>query len=318
MQIDRKSVNKASIMKKGTSSRRFSEKIIKPVLFITASMAVFIILLIAFFIFQKGAPVFREYGVFNMLFGKVWHPTDEIYGIMPMIAGTFYVTFLALVIGVPMGLATSIFLSELATESAAKIIRPAIELLAGIPSVIYGLFGMVVINDVMRYIEREWLFAYLPEDYRWGYSVLSGGIVLAIMILPTIINISEDAIRAVPKSYKEGALALGSTHIQAIFKVIIPAAKSGIISAVVLAMGRALGETMALIMVIGNVSMLPEHGIFSLFAPISSLTGTIALEMGYAGPEHRAVLFAVGIVLFCIIALLNSFAILVTRRGVGR
>ena len=136
------------------------------------------------------------------------------------------------------------------------------------------------------------------------------------MILPTIINISEDALRAVPRAYKEGALALGSTHFQTIFKVILPAAKSGIISAVVLAMGRALGETMALIMVIGNVTMLPQHGLWSIFAPVSTLTGVIALEMGYAGPEHRAALFAVGVVLFCIIAFLNSVALLLIRRGV--
>lgn len=309
---------KTKITKKKFSLIINWEKIIQPILFLAASMAVFIIILIAFFIFQKGVPIFQQYGLFNIIMGKVWHPDDKIYGIFPMIVGTFYVTFLALLIGVPLGLATAVFLAELATETGAKIIRPAIELLAGIPSVIYGLFGMVVINDVMRFIERKWLYNFLPDDYRWGYSVLSGGIVLAVMILPTIINISEDALRAVPRAYKEGSLALGSTHMQTIFKVIIPAAKSGIISAIVLAMGRALGETMALIMVIGNVAVLPQHGIFSLFAPLSSLTGTIALEMGYAGPEHRAALFAVGIVLFCIIALLNGCAILITRRGVAR
>ncbi|NLT94130.1 MAG: phosphate ABC transporter permease subunit PstC [Clostridia bacterium] len=297
---------------------QLSDKIAKPLLFGMALTAFSITVLIAFFIFQQGLPVLGEYGIWNILTGKSWRPTEGIYGILPMIAGTFYVTFLALAIGVPFGLATAVFLAELATEKTARIIRPAIELLAGIPSVIYGLFGMVVINEAMRFIEREILAGVLPPEYRWGYSILSGGMVLAIMILPTIINISEDAIRAVPRSYKEGALALGSSHIQTILQVILPSAKSGIISAVILAMGRALGETMALIMVIGNVPMLPRHGILSLFAPAATLTGTIALEMGYAGPEHRAALFMIGVVLFCIIALLNSFAMAATRRGVGK
>jgi phosphate transport system permease protein len=297
---------------------QLSERIAKPVLFLTALTAVFITILIAFFIFKQGLPVLDEFGVMNILTGKVWQPTKEVYGILPMRVGTFYVTFLALLIGVPFGLATAIFLAELATEKTVKIVRPAIELLAGIPSVIYGLFGMVVINEAMRFIEREILASVLPENYRWGYSILSGSIVLAIMILPTIINISEDAIKAVPRTYKEGALALGSTHIQTIFQVLLPAAKSGILSAVILAMGRALGETMALIMVIGNVTMIPQHGIWSLFAPASTLTGTIALEMGYAAPEHRAALFMIGVVLFCIIALLNAFTILAARKGVSK
>lgn len=294
------------------------ENLVKYILFSCALTAILAIILIAFFIFQQGLPVFMEHGFLNIITGRLWNPTNYIYGILPMIVGTFFVTFLALLIGIPFGLATAIFLAELATEKARKIIRPAIELLAGIPSVIYGLFGMVVINDFIRYIERNWFLNYLPDQYTWGYSVISGAIVLAIMILPTIINITEDAIKAVPRTYREGALALGSTHFQTIFKVILPAAKSGIISAIVLAMGRALGETMALIMVIGNVAVIPSEGLWSIFAPISTLTGVIALEMGYAGPEHRAALFAVGIVLFCIIALLNTFAFFVTRRGGDR
>ena len=295
---------------------KLEENFIKYLLLLCAVTAVFIITLLVVFIFRQGLPVFGEHGFLNILLGKAWNPTASIYGILPMTVGTFYVTFLALLIGVPCGLATAIFLAELAGEQVARVIRPAIELLAAIPSVIYGLFGMVVINELIRYMESNWFLNYLPENYRWGYSVLSGAIVLAIMILLTIINISEDALRAVPRAYKEGALALGSTHFQTIFKVILPAAKSGIISAVVLAMGRALGETMALIMVIGNVTMLPQHGLWSIFAPVSTLTGVIALEMGYAGPEHRAALFAVGVVLFCIIAFLNSVALLLIRRGV--
>lgn len=299
----------------GLALPKVTEAIVRPILFAAAVTAVIIIILIGFFILQKGWPVLSTYGLWNMISGTVWQPTKELYGILPMITGTFYITFIALVIGIPFGLATAIYLAEIAGSKTAALIRPAIELLAAIPSVIYGLFGMVVINALMRHLQRGLLSGILPPDYQLGYSVLSGGIVLSIMILPTIINIVEDALKAVPHTYKEAAFALGSTHIQTIFKVLIPAAKSGIVSAVMLAMGRAIGETMALIMVIGNVTALPEHGLLSLFAPSSSLTATIALEMGYAGPEHQAALFAVGIVLFGIIALLNAFVIVFTRRG---
>jgi len=294
--------------------RDLKEKVIQTILLLLATIAVFVIILITFFIFKNGFPIFKEHGFWNVIAGQIWNPTKSVFGFLPMIVGTFYVTFVALIIGIPFGLATAIFLAELSSSRMQKIIRPAIELLAGIPSVIHGLFGMVVINEVMRYIQRNYLGGILPPEYQWGYSVLSGGIILAIMILPTLINISEDSIRAVPKSYKQGALALGSTHIQTIFRVIIPAAKSGITSAVILSMGRALGETMAVIMVVGNMPMLPEHPLYSIFAPISTLTATIAMEMGYAGPEHRQALFALGIVLFCIVALLNTFAIII-RRG---
>ncbi|SMB92201.1 phosphate ABC transporter membrane protein 1, PhoT family [Desulfonispora thiosulfatigenes DSM 11270] len=295
--------------------KKKSELIVKIILFFTSIIAVSTIVLITFFIFKTGLPVIQKYGLWNFLLGSTWNPTKEIYGILPMVIGTFYVTFLALVIGIPFGISTAVYLAEMSSEQASKIIRPAIELLAGIPSVIYGLVGMVVLNDIMRNIERNLLGNILPKEYQWGYSVLSGGIILAIMILPTIINISEDALRSVPRKYKEGALALGATHLQTITKVIIPAAKSGIVSAVVLAMGRALGETMALIMVIGNMPAIPKHGLLSIFAPISSLTGVIALEMGYAGPNHRAALFAVGIVLLFFIASLNIFAMFFIRRG---
>lgn len=272
-----------------------------------AFVAVFTILLIAFFILREGLPVFLEYGFLDIITGTVWNPTKYIYGILPMIVGTFYVTFLALLIGVPTGLATAVYLADFAGKTG-RVIRPAIELLAGIPSVLYGLFGMVAVNQVMRWLQRDVLAGAIPREYTQGYSVISGAIVLAIMILPTMINISEDAIKAVPVSYKQGSLALGGTHIQTIFKVVLPAARSGIISAIILAMGRALGETMALIMVLGNSALLPKHGLWSIFAPISSLTGTIALEMGYAGPDHRAALFAIGIVLFVIIGILNGIA----------
>jgi len=294
---------------------KLMEACVKPLFFAAALTAVLVILLIAFFIFQKGWPVISGYGLWQMLSGTVWQPTKQVYGILPMLTGTFYITAIALLIGIPFGLATAIYLAELAPVKASAVIRPAIELLAAIPSVIYGLFGMVAVNTLMRSLQRGLLAGALPPDYQLGYSVLSGGIVLAVMIVPTIINISEDALKAVPRTYKEAALALGSTHLQTIFRVQLPAAKSGIISAVMLAMGRALGETMALIMVIGNVVALPAHGLFSIFAPSTSLTATIALEMGYAAPDHRAALFAIGVFLFVLIALLNSFVIVFSKGG---
>lgn len=296
--------------------KKYINRGMEGVFFASASISVIIIIMIAYFVFREGLPIFLDHGVWNMISGSTWNPTRQIYGLFPLIYGTFYVTFIALIIGVPLGLATAIFLAEIANNKAAKIIRPAIELLAGIPSVVYGLFGMVVINEFMRVLQRNFLGNILPDDYQWGYSVLSGGIILAIMILPTIINISEDAIRAVPYKYKEGALGLGATHFQTIFGVILPAARSGIVSAVILGMGRAIGETMALIMVVGNMPIIPDSFLYSIFSPVSTLTATIALEMGYADPTHRSALFAVGMVLFVIIALLNVMGILLNKKAV--
>lgn len=296
--------------------KKYINRAMEGVFFASASISVIVIIMIAYFVFREGMPIFLEHGVWNMISGSTWNPTRQIYGVFPLIYGTFYVTFIALIIGVPLGLATAIFLAEISNEKAARIIRPAIELLAGIPSVVYGLFGMVVVNEFMRVIQRNYLGNILPDDYKWGYSVLSGGIILAIMILPTIINISEDAIRAVPYKYKEGALGLGATHFQTIFGVILPAARSGIVSAVVLGMGRAIGETMALIMVVGNMPIIPDSFLYSIFSPVATLTATIALEMGYADPTHRSALFAVGMVLFVIIALLNIVGILLNKKAV--
>ncbi len=296
--------------------KKYINRGMEGVFFACASISVVVIVMIAYFVFREGMPIFFEHGVWNMISGRTWNPTREIYGLLPLIYGTFHVTFVALIIGVPLGLATAVFLAEIANDRVARIIRPAIELLAGIPSVVYGLFGMVVINEFMRVIQRDYLGNILPDDYKWGYSILSGGIILAIMILPTIINISEDAIRAVPYKYKEGALGLGATHFQTIFGVILPAARSGIVSAVILGMGRAIGETMALIMVVGNMPIIPDSFLYSIFSPVSTLTATIALEMGYADPTHRSALFAVGMVLFVIIALLNVAGILLNKRAV--
>ncbi len=234
------------------------EKIIEAGLFIAAITQVLVIILIGIFVFKEGLPVMQKYGVIEFLFGEIWNPANQIYGIYPMIIGTIVVTLGSLILGVPLGIATAIFLAEIVPDKNGRIFRPAIELLAGIPSVIYGLFGMVLVKNLILYIEREFLGTVLPPQYQVGYSVLTASIILAVMILPTIINISEDSIRSVPMEYKEGSLALGATHWQTISKVLLPAAKSGIMTSVVLGMGRALGETMAVIMVAGNTVLIPE------------------------------------------------------------
>ncbi|MHA7964825.1 phosphate ABC transporter permease subunit PstC [Paenibacillus sp. CAU 1782] len=295
-------------------NRILEEKIVKIFLFITAFTAVFSVLLIGVFVFIEGMPIFFKYGITDVLFGPVWNPSGQVYGIWPMIVGTIYVTFIAIVIGAPMGLGVAVYLVEIANKRIARVIVPAVELLAGIPSVVYGLFGMFAVRSIIAELERGPLASYLPANYQTGYSVLTAGIILAIMILPTIINISLDALKAVPREYKEGSLALGVSHWQTIYKVLVPAAKSGIITAIILGIGRALGETMAVIMVIGNTPLVPAFDWTGLFAPARSLTANIALEMGYAGPEHQQALFATGIVLFVFIIVLNSLTTLLVRR----
>ena len=278
----------------------WKEKLIEKWLLFTACIAVLAVLLITIFIFKEGLPVIKH-GIFSFIFGREWLPNEGIFGIFPMIIGSFGVTIGALLLGVPLGLACAVFLAELAPPKAAQIIRPAIELLAGIPSVVYGFFGLLMITPFIR-------------DFIGGpgLSLLAGAVILAIMILPTIISISEDAIRAVPKEYKEGSLALGATNWQTIKNVILPAASSGIMAALVLGMGRAIGETMAVIMVTGNTVSMPD----SILAPVRTLTGNIAIEMSYAADDHRQALFATGIVLFVIIMLINSAVILISKRKV--
>jgi len=290
------------------------EKVYEKILLISAFISVITVILIGGFIFTEGLPIIKKVGLIDFLLGKEWYPTKGVFGILPMIIGTFAVTFGALILGVPLGVATAIFLAEFAPPRVSKFIRPAVELLAGIPSVVYGLFGMVIVNELLMHIERTFLADILKTEYQRGYSVLSASIILAIMILPTVINISEDAIRSVPQEYKEASLALGATDWQTIYKVTIPAASSGIIAAVVLGMGRALGETMAVIMVAGNTVAIPD----SIFAPVRTLTGNIAIEMGYAAGDHVKALFATGIVLFLIIMLLNAVASFLGKRGVSQ
>ncbi|SHI62802.1 phosphate ABC transporter permease subunit PstC [Lutispora thermophila] len=279
---------------------RLSERIIEKMLVICAAIALLGIAVIAVFITKEGWPIISKIGIKAFFLGKDWTPTKGVYGIFPMIIGSIYVTIGALAIGVPIGISCAIYLAEIASPKVSAIIKPGIELLAGIPSVIYGLYGMTVIVPIIRDLFGN-----------QGFSVLAGSIVLGIMILPTIINISKDSIEAVPKEYKEGSLALGSSHWQAIIKVILPSARSGIISSIILGMARAVGETMAVIMITGNSTMIPE----SILSPVRTLTGNIGIEMGYASGEHQKALFATGIVLFIFIMCLNLLAKLIPKKA---
>ncbi len=267
--------------------------------FITALSAVLSLVIITFFIVIEGLPIITKVGIKDFIFGMRWEPSQGQFGIFPMIVGSVVVTLGALVIGVPTALSTTIFLTEFAPPIMVTIIRPAVQLLAAIPSVVYGFWGLIFIVPFIR--------NYLGGP---GLSILAGQIILAIMILPTIASISEDAFRALPPQYKEGSLALGATKWQTIWSLLLPAARSGIVTAVILGMGRAIGETMAVIMVLGNAVALPH----SILDPARTLTTNIGIEMGYASGDHRQALFATGIVLFIIIMILNSAAQLATRR----
>ena len=276
-------------------SKYIIDKVTSVIFLICALIAVISLVLIIGFVFYKGLrPFFAEGKSFTkFIFGAQWYPTsdDPKYGILPMIIASIYGTLGALIIGVPIGLLTAIFISEIAPNWLSKIIIPAVERLAGIPSVLYGLFGLAII---VPWIQNTFN---LPQ----GQSLLAVIIVLAVMMLPTIISVSTTAIRAVPKSYKEGSLALGASHIETTFKVVVPAAKSGILAAIVLGCGRAIGETMAIILVGGNAVEIPK----SIFDKVRPLTSNIALEMGYATEAHQELLFATGVVLFAFILILN-------------
>ncbi|MEW5867394.1 MAG: phosphate ABC transporter permease subunit PstC [Bacillota bacterium] len=279
---------------------RYKEAIIEKALVVIALSAIAVLGLIILFVFKEGSPVMARVGVIRFISGTKWAPSRGVFGILPMILGSVWVTLGALAIGVPLGLACAIFLAEMAPARVSSILKPSVELLAGIPSVVYGFIGLVVLVPFIR----RWLGG--P-----GFSVLAAAIVLGIMVLPTIISISFDAFKAVPAAYREGMLALGATKWQAIRMVILPAARPGIIAAVILGLGRAIGETMAVIMVAGNSTKIPS----SALAPVRTLTSNIALEMGYATGEHREALLATGMVLFVVIALLNVAARLFAGGG---
>lgn len=281
-------------------SRRRYERMVERLLLLAALSAISALALIAIFVFAEGVPIMARHGAGEFLLGTRWAPTKGAFGILPMVVASVLVTLAAMAIAVPLGLACAVFLAEIAPRRAAHLMRPAIQLLAGIPSVVYGFVGLVYLVPVIR-----------RSLGGPGLSVLAASIILGIMVLPTVISIAEDAIEAVPRAYKEGALALGCTHAQAIWRVIIPSARGGIVAAAILGMGRAVGETMAVIMVIGNAVIIPR----SILDPARTLTSNIALEMGYAAGEHQKALFATGVVLFVFIMVLNSLASTRLVRG---
>jgi len=275
------------------------EKISGIMFLLIALSALSVLALITVFIFIKGVPIINKVGLFNFVFGMVWDPSHGAYGIFPMIIGSVSVTLGAAILGVPVAICCSIFLAEYAPAALSNIVRPAIQLLAAIPSVVYGFWGLLFVVPAIR--------TYLGGP---GLSILAGSIILGIMILPTIISISEVSLLSLPRQYKEGAYALGLTQWQTIRSVQLPAAKSGIVAAIILGIGRAIGETMAVIMVLGNAVAIPQ----SILDPARTLTTNIGIEMGYASGEHQQALFATGIVLLVIVMILNAFAQYVTRR----
>ena len=281
-----------------------TERLAQSIFKVFSCVSVGSVAVITIYIIVSGAPALAEIGVGNFLFGTEWEASSEIFGILPMILSSIVGTIGAIIIGVPVGLLTAIFLSETANPILAKIVRPAVELLAGIPSVIYGFFGMLVIVPAIR--------TFPPfQGHTTGDSLLAAIIILAIMVLPTIVNVSETALRAVPVSYREASLALGATPTTTIFKVTVPAAKSGILSGVILGVGRAIGETMAVIMVAGNVPNMPR-----LLGSVRFLTTGIAMEMSYSTGLHRQALFAIGLVLFVFIMIVNISFTYISKKGV--
>ena len=279
------------------------EKTMEIVFLAAACVSILCVLLICLFLLANGLPAMVEIGPLKFLSGKTWKPGADIYGIFPMILGSIFVTAGALILGVPIALLTAIQLSFFCPERLYRIIKPAVELLAGIPSVVSGFFGIVVLVPFVRALGEPWDGS--------GNSMLTASILLAIMILPTIVGVVEPALRAVPRSYYEGALALGATHERSVYTAVVPAASSGILAGIVLGIGRAMGETMAVIMVAGNQARMPK----GILQGIRTLTGNIVIEMGYAAGLHREALIATGVVLFVFILLINlSFSALKRRK----
>jgi phosphate ABC transporter permease protein PstC len=276
-----------------------NERLVRLALLAVAFSAVSVLAVITAFIFTEGVPIMFKYGFKSFLAGMNWYPSEKSFGLLPMIAGSLMVTLGALVIGVPLGLSCAVFLTEFSSKRLRRTIKPVIELLAGIPSVVYGFMGVVLL---VPFIRRTFGGP--------GLSVLAGSVILGIMILPTIISITIDSLLAVPPAYREGSIALGATRWQTTKMVLFPAARSGIVASIILGMGRAVGETMAVIMVAGNAVAVPG----SLLSPVRTLTSNIALEMGYASGEHRQALFATGVILFVIIMVLNTIANMTSSR----
>ncbi|UOC10953.1 phosphate ABC transporter permease subunit PstC [Streptococcus equinus] len=266
------------------------EKMMQGVFFLAACISIVSVLLICIFLMANGLPAIKEIGIKNFLLGEVWRPSSNEFGILPMIVGSLYVTLGALVIGVPIGIFTAVFMAKFCPPILYKPLKSAINLMAGIPSVVYGFFGLVVLVPFVR-------------NYIGGYGmgVLTASILLGIMILPTIVSVSESAIRAVPNHYYEGGLALGASHERSIFFIVLPAAKRGILASVILGLGRAVGETMAVIMVAGNQAILPS----SLTSGVRTLTTNIVMEMGYSSGLHRQALIGTSVILFLFVLIVN-------------
>lgn len=279
--------------------KNIKEKVMKLLFFLTALISIAAVILICIFLFASGIPAIKEIGVFKFLLGTSWKPANNLYGILPMIVGSLYVTAGALVIGVPIGILTAVFMARFAPKSIYAPLKAAVNLMAGIPSVVYGFFGLVVLVPFIR------------ETFGGrGMSVLTASVLLGLMILPTVISVSETSIRAVPESYYEGGLALGASHERSVFFTVLPAAKSGIFAGVVLGIGRAVGETMAIMMVAGNQAVIPG----SMLSGVRTLTTNIVLEMGYSTDLHREALIGTAVVLFVFILIINLSLSLFKRR----
>ena len=287
-------------MKTKTSKTR--EKVMQGVFTACACISILAVALICIFLFANGVPTIFEIGPLNFLLGTTWKPGNDIYGILPMILGSLYVTAGAIIVGVPVGLLTAVYMSKFASPRVNRVLLPAVQLLAGIPSVVYGFFGMVVlVPAVQAMVTSDFFKDVLGVKGGKGMSLFTAAVLLGIMILPTIITVSKASLDAVPASYYEGILALGATHERSVFFTILPAAKSGVMSAVILGIGRAIGETMAVIMVAGNQTWMPQ----GLFKGLRTMTSNIVIEMGYAAGLHREALIATGVVLFVFILLIN-------------
>lgn len=284
-------------------SKNIAEKAMEILFFVCACVSVLCVALICIFLFANGVPAIGKIGVGNFLLGDIWKPGSNQYGIFAFIVGSIYVTAGAILIGVPIGVLTAAFMAKFCPKKLYRPLKAGVELLAGIPSVIYGFFGLMVIVPFVREQFRDSFGGN-------GLSILTAAVLLGLMILPTIINVSEAAIRAVPDKYYQGALALGATHERSVFRTVLPAAKSGIMAGIVLGIGRAIGETMAVIMVVGNQPRMPK----GIFEGARTLTANIVIEMGYATGLHREALIATGVVLFVFILLINSLFSLLKRK----
>ncbi len=290
-------------MSQNVALGKVREGLARVLFIVAAAVSILAVAIICVFLFVNGVPAMAEIGLPDFLFGTTWRPGNDIYGIFPMIVGSIYVTAGAMIVGVPTGLLCAIFLSRFASGKVAAVLKPGVELLAGIPSVVYGFFGLMVFVPFIRE----------NMDGR-GLSLLAASVLLGIMILPTIITVAQSALDAVPKQYYQGSLALGADHERSVFRVIFPAARSGVLAGVVLGVGRAIGETMAVIMVAGNQPVIPG----SIFEGVRTMTANIVLEMGYATDLHRGALIATGVVLLVFILLITLLINTIKKRSEAR